>query len=56
MMKNKRIKKNWSEEDVQILLWVLSKHADRQGYTDVEKDLVIKFIVRLSMTGILLLR
>jgi len=52
MMKNKRIKKNWSEEDVQILLWVLSKHADRQEYDDVGKDLVNIRLFRLGKIGI----
>ena len=40
MIKNKRIKKNWSEEDVQILIWVISKYADQKGFRDVEKDIV----------------
>jgi hypothetical protein len=37
MIKNKRIKKNWSEEDVQILIWVTSKYADMKRYQDIEK-------------------
>ena len=28
MIKNKRLKKNWSEEDIKILVWVISKYAD----------------------------
>ena len=39
MIKNKRIKKNWSEEDVQILIWVVSKYADKKGLEDIQKDL-----------------
>ena len=35
MIKNKRIKKNWSEEDVQILLWVISKYAEKKKLEDV---------------------
>lgn len=35
MIKNKRIKKNWSEEDVQILIWVISKYADKKGFEDI---------------------
>jgi hypothetical protein len=35
MIKNKRIKKNWSEEDVLILIWVISKYADSHGYFDI---------------------
>jgi hypothetical protein len=41
MIKNKRIKKNWSEEDVKILIWLISKYADINHYHDVERDLVI---------------
>lgn len=37
MIKNKRIKKNWSEEDVQILIWVISKYADKKHFEDIEK-------------------
>jgi hypothetical protein len=40
MAKNKRIKKNWSDEDVQILIWVISKYCDSRRYADVEKDMV----------------
>lgn len=43
MIKNKRIKKNWSEEDVQILIWVISKYADQKRYADIEKD-IVKYI------------
>ncbi len=40
MLKNKRIKKNWSEEDVQILIWVISKYADKKKFQDIEKEIV----------------
>ncbi len=40
MIKNKRIKKNWSEQDVKILIWLISKYADINNYEDVERDLV----------------
>lgn len=29
MVKNKKIKKNWSEDDVKVLVWVISKYCDR---------------------------
>jgi hypothetical protein len=29
MIKNKKIKKNWSEEDVKILVWIISKYCDK---------------------------
>jgi hypothetical protein len=35
MLKNKRVKKNWSEEDVKILVWIVSKYADVLGWTDL---------------------
>jgi len=38
MLKNKRIKKNWSEEDIKILVWVLSKYADLHAIVDIEAD------------------
>jgi hypothetical protein len=51
MIKNKRIKKNWSEEDVQILLWVISKYADKKKLEDVEKDLVFSGLSRTHRIG-----
>lgn len=37
MIKNKRIKKNWSEEDVKILIWVVSKYCDFKNIDSIEK-------------------
>ena len=37
MIKNKRIKKNWSEEDVKILIWVVSKYCDSRDIDYMEK-------------------
>ena len=54
MIKNKRIKKNWSEEDVQILIWVISKYADKKGFEDIEKDLVFLFLFSMLRIGKLL--
>lgn len=52
MIKNKRIKQNWSEEDVIILMWVVSKYADWKNMGDVEKDLVkIWLILEYLMLG-----
>lgn len=42
MLKNKRIKKNWSEEDIKILVWVLSKYADLHSIADLEKDIQLE--------------
>ena len=46
MVKNKRIKKNWSEEDVKILTWIVSKYSDFKSINYVERDLVINFITK----------
>lgn len=51
MIKNKRIKKNWSEEDVQILIWVISKYADKKGLDDIEKDIVNFRLFSILKTG-----
>lgn len=40
MIKNKRVKRNWGNEDVSILLWVISKYCDMNKVRSVEKDLV----------------
>ena len=37
MIKNKRIKKNWSEEDVKILIWVVSKYSDFRNIDYIDK-------------------
>lgn len=39
MIKNKRIKKNWSQEDVIILVWIVSKYADYRDVELIERDL-----------------
>lgn len=38
MLKNRKIKKNWSDEDLKILVWVVSKYADMHCFVDLEKD------------------
>ena len=40
MIKNKRIKKNWSQEDVLILIWIVSKYSDAKSLSYIERDLV----------------
>ena len=52
MIKNKRIKKNWSEEDVKILIWLISKYADINHYQDVERDFVTYFFIFLDQRGL----
>lgn len=39
MMKNRKIKKNWSEEDLKILVWTISKYADLHDILNLEKDI-----------------
>lgn len=46
MIKNKRIKQNWSEQDVNILMWVVSKYADFNNLNNIETDLVILYIIQ----------
>lgn len=48
MIKNKRIKKNWSEEDVKILIWLISKYADINAYQDVERDIVLFWLFQVN--------
>ena len=40
MVKNKKIKKNWSEDDVKVLVWVISKYCDKHYISNIEKDLL----------------
>ena len=42
MLKNRQVKKNWSEEDVKILVWTVSKHADSHCLVDLEHDLLVE--------------
>ena len=37
MLKNKKMKKNWSDEDTKILLWTFSHYAAREGLTSIEE-------------------
>ena len=41
MIKTKRIKKNWGDDDIIILLWIISKYSDWKAYTNIEKEIVI---------------
>jgi len=42
MVKNKKLKKNWSEEDVKILVWVISKYCDKHDIDNVDKELALE--------------
>ena len=49
---NKRIKINWSEEDVKILIWVVSKYSDHKNINYIEKELVYVTLSRIQLIGI----
>ena len=51
MIKNKRIKKNWSEEDVNILIWVISKYCQFHGFLSIKESLVSYFLFRARQIG-----
>ena len=46
MVKNKKFKKNWSEEDVTILIWTVSKYSDFKGVRSIDKDLVTSLLMQ----------
>ena len=46
MIKNKKMKKNWSEEDLKIFLWIISKYCDYKAIQNIEKDLVIILLLQ----------
>lgn len=51
MLKTKRIKRNWGEEDLKILIWVISKYCDLRKYVDLEKEIVMLFLRRTTRIG-----
>lgn len=51
MVKTKRIKRNWGEEDLKILIWIVSKYCDYKGILDIEKDMVRVISCRVKKTG-----
>lgn len=42
MLKTKKLKRNWGEEDLKILIWIVSKYCDYKGIQDIDKDLTIE--------------
>ena len=46
MFKTRRIKRNWGQEDLKILIWIISKYCDWKGYQDLEKDIVNIFLIQ----------
>lgn len=51
MVKTKRIKRNWGEEDLKILIWIVSKYCDYKGILDIEKDMVRVISCRVKKIG-----
>lgn len=41
MLKNKKIKKNWSDEDTKILLWAFSHYSAKTGLASVESAVLL---------------
>ena len=44
MIKNNKLKKNWSEEDLHILVWLLSKYMERNSISCHEQMVTSKVI------------
>ena len=38
--RNRRVKKNWSDEDLKILVWVVAKYCEWKSIRDVYYDIV----------------
>lgn len=56
MLKTKKLKRNWGEDDLKILVWVVSKYGEVKELQDLEKDIVRPSLPRLLKTGNSLLR
>jgi hypothetical protein len=37
MRKTRKIKKNWGEDDLKILIWIVSKYASLKGIANPQK-------------------
>jgi len=53
MIKNNRLKKNWSEDDIALLVWFVGKYMQQRDIQSHE-FLVLMFLGRIEKTGILL--
>ena len=51
MLKTKKLKRNWGEEDLKILIWIVSKYCDYKGIQDIDKDLVNYHLFRPLKIG-----
>ena len=41
MVKNRKIKKNWSNQDLKILVWIVAKYCEKKKIKDVYIGIVI---------------
>lgn len=51
MLKTKKLKRNWGEEDLNILIWIASKYCDFKHIQDLEKDIVKVYLFRMIRIG-----
>lgn len=46
MRKTRRIKKNWGEDDLKILIWIISKYCTIKYIQDPEKEMVLHHLTQ----------
>ena len=44
MIKNRKIKKNWSSEDILLLVWVIGKYIDQKQIKVLDLSVLFSFI------------
>ncbi len=42
MVKNRKVKKNWSDQDLKILIWIVAKYCEKKRIKDVYTGIVNK--------------
>lgn len=45
MVKNWKVKKNWSEQDLKILIWIVAKYCEKKRIRDVYTGIVKILII-----------
>lgn len=48
MLRNKKTKKNWNEDDIDILVWVIYKHTTRYSKKSVHSFVIYNFYLGLN--------
>lgn len=48
MLRNKKTKKNWNENDIDILVWVLNKYTS--NYTKKSIQLMVYLLIKLGLS------